>query len=586
MLINAQKLLNSHGFPCLYAPDRDTPELGFPARAAYITRKTFADESFVLRSEFQEGQRARPLSVDVNAGDVLIAFDDPKADKPTLAFRTLSFNGGEEANAYVETSDREAYFSLTGPETLELRERLARSDGTSEADRRCLDGLNAMYWLARVNDGRQFSEAVVAAASHASMADSLLGDAPLPVEPDEYLRYCRASILRAQIGRLDPDHADATQSAAPLAAILDSHRITPVTLGPGGTVRGRMDPSNDLLRAAAANETLTRDVFGRLTSTNVSDLSAAIVPIEELQQLRSSPEVHALSGDWVGEASAATRAAIGDSLPGYEFRMDIYSIGGRDMMLIEDSIGERTGHAYVYSWPRATRRAIADMNGQHVLQLSSQECPDAAELARLEAVASQLETASRPAEPHTNSGLAEIDRRFEERRERERRVRAEMRMALRDVLLSLDVTNVEATYEGCAGKGNVTEIACMPSGKVPVAFMYLTGENMLADLIWNTAQGQHPDFDNGHGGAGQFSWDLAADKIDLEHGIPEWSYVTSNDLDRDLVDTTAMDTEAVAKNRDLILEAAGIDPEMLNDLRDDTPTRSAQAAEITSSPSP
>ncbi|MXX87941.1 MAG: hypothetical protein F4213_13110 [Boseongicola sp. SB0677_bin_26] len=394
MQLNGLKMLDRNGFPCLYAADGGHPDRGVPARAAYVTAEALADVSLVLSSKGQDGERVGPCSVDVELGDVIVAFDEPDAERPQLTFRTLSINGGDGAAAYLEAPDDEqglqGLLSLTGPETLLLRERLAQSESRSETHDRCLQRLDEMFHTVREDREDRFSGEMVATAYYASMTDSILGDAPIPVELDEFVRMCRANVLRARIGALDPDHADALQSSAPLMDILNRHGVSPVTMGSGGKIRGQVNIEDDLLRAVAANEMMTRDVFGRLTTTSVPDLSASIVALDELQKLRSSAEMNALSGDWVDLASTAVKDAIGESMPGYEFKMEMYCADGRDLMLIEDSVGARTGHAYVYSWPRATRLATAEMNGQSVLQLSSEECPNAEEIARLEAVIEHL----------------------------------------------------------------------------------------------------------------------------------------------------------------------------------------------------
>ena len=89
--------------------------------------------------------------------------------------------------------------------------------------------------------------------------------------------------------------------------------------------------------------------------------------------------------------------------------------------------------------------------------------------------------------------------------------RAMERVRLRAELQGLGIRNLEATYDGYGDSGNVEGIEVEPS--VPK----INETPGLADFLWSVAYDRHPGFENNEGGGGTVTWDLAADRIDLDH---------------------------------------------------------------------
>lgn len=114
-------------------------------------------------------------------------------------------------------------------------------------------------------------------------------------------------------------------------------------------------------------------------------------------------------------------------------------------------------------------------------------------------------------EPGSPAALAAMEARIAEMRECERQERHEERARLLAALRALDVTSLEADYDGYGDSGNVEAIRTEPEvAKVDE----MEG---LADFLWSVAYAEHPGFENNEGGGGTVTWDVAADRIDLDH---------------------------------------------------------------------
>ena len=96
--------------------------------------------------------------------------------------------------------------------------------------------------------------------------------------------------------------------------------------------------------------------------------------------------------------------------------------------------------------------------------------------------------------------------------ERDHRLKAQ-RNALLPKLRALGITTVDATYDGYGDSGNVNHIACQPQSDGVSNEMH----SALEDFIWMMAYHQSPGFENNDGGEGSVTWDVAADRITIEH---------------------------------------------------------------------
>ena len=111
-------------------------------------------------------------------------------------------------------------------------------------------------------------------------------------------------------------------------------------------------------------------------------------------------------------------------------------------------------------------------------------------------------------------------------REAEREQRREERTRLLAELRALGATELEAEYDGYGDSGNVEDITTVP---VLPNIYAMPG---LGNFLWSVVYAEHPGFENNEGGGGTVTWDLAADRIDLDHydNVVERMHSQSEDL--------------------------------------------------------
>ncbi len=87
-----------------------------------------------------------------------------------------------------------------------------------------------------------------------------------------------------------------------------------------------------------------------------------------------------------------------------------------------------------------------------------------------------------------------------------------VRAALLAELRARGVEEVEAFYDGYGDSGNVNSVAGRPEsagiGDI---------ETRLMDFVWDVAYGLHPGFETNDGAEGSFTWNVAEDRIDVDH---------------------------------------------------------------------
>lgn len=140
-----------------------------------------------------------------------------------------------------------------------------------------------------------------------------------------------------------------------------------------------------------SNEKMTRDVFGALTRTPVDRLSAAMIRLEDVDLLKERSATRLLTGDWVEKITHMARQATMGASGNYHFSMDILVQDGRDIVVVIDTVGKQQGVAFVYSWPSAERFPVMDIDGERVMNISSEEVPSIEEFERLSKVLGEIE---------------------------------------------------------------------------------------------------------------------------------------------------------------------------------------------------
>ena len=108
-----------------------------------------------------------------------------------------------------------------------------------------------------------------------------------------------------------------------------------------------------------------------------------------------------------------------------------------------------------------------------------------------------------------NTFLASLARERAEREQRNLRERA----ALLALLRGQGVAEVAAQYDGYGDSGNVEDIQMTPAAPALDAGV----EERLRDFLWSMAYALHPGFENNDGADGEITWDLASDKMTIDH---------------------------------------------------------------------
>jgi hypothetical protein len=386
MKVSVKALFESGGIRCIR---KDEQGASHPARIAYVTGKTVnAARALAASNEIMKPGDGDP---DVTYGSIVSV--SRTTDGSSMG---RVYNPGEMAPFYLAVTDKE--LCLSGASMLPLRENMVamtRDGGTLTKDQsNALEGIQEIFeMVASAPDTDRFPCSLIAQSYLASMVDAF-GEVDLPIDEDRFVRKSRADLLRARIGMLDARHPDGIASARPLRDLLATAGIEVGESGIGAEIRSpAMAQINEeaIRRIVLANEHMCREVFGAMTATPVSELSAAMIPLDSLDQLRTNKSNRRLSGEWIDQVGARARRITQGSTPGYGFEMDVFSEDGRDFLTISDNVGQKNNVAFVYSWPTAERIPVMDIEIGRVLNVSPEEAPGEEEIERLSQVLGQLE---------------------------------------------------------------------------------------------------------------------------------------------------------------------------------------------------
>ena len=125
--------------------------------------------------------------------------------------------------------------------------------------------------------------------------------------------------------------------------------------------------------------------------------------------------------------------------------------------------------------------------------------------------------------PATNSWV-EFEKQMQQMQEARKTENEKVRQHLLEELRKLKADELAGYYNAYGDSGNVEEISVVRVGKdadgnklkEPVILLRDL-ETVLENFIWAFAYQQSPGFENNEGGFGTLTWDLNADKIQLEH---------------------------------------------------------------------
>jgi len=390
MKVNPSALLASSGFDCRrVSVDRSTGEATYlNARAAFVTEETMsALQAHLARHPSDADWKRFP---EVRYGDILAMWSDAQGRRQAQRIEI-----GKDGGLYIEMSvDKEhVLHPITGGSMLIARERLlenARNGiALSPVQRSVLSGIQGVIEIITADpDPVRFSSEIIGMAFVASIIDSQ-GDVNLPVTFEEFGRKARAELIRAQIGLIDPLHRDAIAAAQPLGQIL-KHHLGEYVSTVIRSVSGIPIDESAMRRMVMASDSLTNEVFGIMTTTSVSRISATPLEVDKAERLQSRLAAHRLQGEWIDTARDRINSVTSQVQSSYSCSLDLYAVGGRDILIVRDPTSDQMGASYVYSWPTSERLSIGDLGNGRVINISPNEIPTEKEVNRLRAVLEEL----------------------------------------------------------------------------------------------------------------------------------------------------------------------------------------------------
>lgn len=345
-----------------------------PAVAAFVT------EASVRKA--RENRLVVGAVSEIGYGDLIVVRTTAEGGKDAV-IQPLGSHGAYFIDLPTGTGPRPIRF--TGPGMLAAREALigAAREGVDlgEGGRNALAGIEFIFGMATSNpDIGRYGVRVVSDAFLSAMFEGASG-VTLPVSEEAFARKARADLIRAEIAMMDPGHRDALTRSLPLVRILEDA---------GAKAGSRKEAEEELRRAIAGNDAMSREVFGLVTRTRIEDMSMAVVEAARSGELAEEMEDRALSGPWVDALRQRLVEVLGGTAPGQAFAIVLATREGRDVLMVSDGADEMSGSHHLYSWPTADRYAAVNLGTSVGLAVSPEEIPDEEELARLAAVLEKL----------------------------------------------------------------------------------------------------------------------------------------------------------------------------------------------------
>ena len=368
------------------------------AKAVFVTESTVAAcRNIEARLDLHESEIRRQ---EFSLGDIVVA----RVDEEGRTRGSVARNG-QDAGVVLEfgVGDEVRRLPFSGMHMFAARETLLAMRAAGEDlgldGQRALASIGEMFELARgTPDPARFSDELRGQAFRAALVDQL-DRVDIGLSDDELGRYCTGARLRADIHALDPGNPDALSSRGTHADIVNEFGVT---VGESSGARQRMVHTvigtMTQGRAARANEALLRSIFGAVTSTPIEQLSVSMVQIDDFDYLRERMADRRLTGPWVdaftAHAEALLRggpvAADGSGAQNYRFETMLAQVEGRDFLLVRDEADGRPPAGYVYSWPTSDRHMLTNRDNLISANISLEEVPSEAEIARLTAVLNEL----------------------------------------------------------------------------------------------------------------------------------------------------------------------------------------------------
>lgn len=376
MRVNARALLEVAGVGCVLDDPDGNP---LPARLALVTEET-------VRS-------ARDLGA---ADPSFRATDDSPQLRYGGALAYVDEGAGRPRRVVLAPGEGDAFRLPCGAPFLGRHMLSAERDLPEKGDGPLLRGLirSLFALVASVPDPDRFPEHLIAQAYRSSLRDAF-GDAHLPVGDEALVLKSRSDLIRSRIAALDPKHPDALGAASPLARILDGAGLDVRRDGVDIPGIGRITrfEARRLMEVGPYRSGL----FERLTRTPPARIEGVVLPLGEARHLESSLSGAVRTGAWPDAIRAIAGELTGAGPGGHQLTLRLLSAGGRDLLLMTDTIGEENGVALLFSWPTHERAPVLQGPDGPVYAICPEEAPHPEEVIRLERALQELVGSDQPA---------------------------------------------------------------------------------------------------------------------------------------------------------------------------------------------
>lgn len=373
MRVNAKALMRVGQIRCLHEGADGALS---PAFVALITDETVREARAL--GDRDTSLRGTDTSPEVRYGGALGYVRSPDG-----SFRAHILAPGEGGGFRMRDGTR-----LLGPDMLGAEHALTAGD-LDQDGQRALSAIRSVFrMVCAVPDETRFPVSLIGQAYLFAMRSSF-GDAVLPVSEEMFVRKARADLLRARISDLDPDHPDGIGAVSDFMRVLDA---------------AGADARADVVRVAGAPPLSRRDarslldddrfrtpLFGAISLTSPDRIEATVLPASEADGVDRALRGSRLSGAWADGVSRLGERLTGSGLYGYQMDLSLYVSGGRDLLLLSDTVGRASGIALVYSWPSSERAPVLQTPEGPVYAICPQEVPDPETVLRLGSALSDLE---------------------------------------------------------------------------------------------------------------------------------------------------------------------------------------------------
>lgn len=382
MKINPTLLFETSGLSCIkIIPGEDGAVAGrYPALAAFVTEESVR----MSRNADPAARHDEAHFPDVRYGDLLVRWIDEKGARQGMR-AAAGMDAGIHLVLGEGTEARDLPFS--GIAMLAARGVLSGRGSSSEDHRRALAGISGVFQAILADpDVDRFSPELIGMSFLAHMAGQ--GQRlQLSVPVESFGRKARADLLRSRIGMIDPSHPDSRGASPNLREIVG--RFLPAQALASARLSGQAVVDEDMLRRTIASDPdLKASVYRAATTVPESHVDAMTIPADQVGDLLNGLAHHRLTGFWVDTLETNLRRISRSRNSGDTATLSFFAREGRDIMLLGEEEGTSLAPAYAFSWP-SRERALVQAGSLHV-NVSREEVPSEAEIARLRTVLGEL----------------------------------------------------------------------------------------------------------------------------------------------------------------------------------------------------